>query len=48
MDKAFQYYFSQWSGKHPQPEDMKAAFETSLGIKLDGYFQLLNKEGQFK
>lgn len=48
MDKAFQYYFSLWSGKHPQPEDMKTAFEKSLGVKLDGYFQLLNKEGQFK
>ncbi|HKG08199.1 MAG TPA: M1 family metallopeptidase [Pedobacter sp.] len=48
MDKAFQYYFSQWSGKHPQPEDLKAAFETSLDRKLDGYFQLLNKEGAFK
>jgi len=48
MDKAFQYYFSQWSGKHPQPEDMQAAFETSLGRKLDGYFQLLHKEGVFK
>lgn len=48
MDMAFQYYFNQWSGKHPQPDDMKAAFEKSLGMKLDGYFQLLNKEGQFK
>jgi hypothetical protein len=48
MDKAFQFYFSQWSGKHPQPEDMEAAFETALGMKLEGYFQLLHKTGQFK
>ncbi|MBB2151612.1 M1 family metallopeptidase [Pedobacter gandavensis] len=48
MDKAFQYYFSKWKNKHPQPEDLKAAFETSLGLNLDGYFQLINKEGSFK
>lgn len=48
MDKAFQYYFSLWKNKHPQPEDFKAAFETSLGVNLDAYFKLVNKEGGFK
>ncbi|WP_316750754.1 M1 family metallopeptidase [Pedobacter gandavensis] len=48
MDKAFQYYFSQWKNKHPQPEDLKAAFETALGVNLDAYFKLINKEGSFK
>ncbi|WP_316821559.1 M1 family metallopeptidase [Pedobacter gandavensis] len=48
MDKAFQYYFSKWKNKHPQPEDLKAAFETSLGLNLDTYFQLINKEGNFR
>lgn len=48
MDKAFQYYFSQWKNKHPQPEDLKNAFETSLGVNLDAYFKLLDKEGSFK
>ena len=48
MDKAFQFYFSKWKNKHPQPEDMKTAFEESLGTDLTQYFNLLNKEGQFK
>ncbi|WP_228099168.1 M1 family metallopeptidase [Pedobacter sp. MC2016-24] len=48
MDKAFQLYFKLWNGKHPQPEDLKAAFEQSLGVNLDKYFQLLNKEGKFE
>ncbi|MES2457546.1 MAG: M1 family metallopeptidase [Bacteroidota bacterium] len=48
IDKAFQHYFSKWSGKHPQPEDMKAAFEESLGVNLDGFFGLLHKKGAFK
>ncbi|EDM38801.1 aminopeptidase, putative [Pedobacter sp. BAL39] len=47
MDKAFQDYFSKWKNKHPQPEDLKAAFEASLGLNLDGYFNLLNKQGGF-
>lgn len=47
VDKAFQTYFSQWKNKHPQPEDMKASFEKSLGRNLDNYFKLLKKEGGF-
>lgn len=45
VDKAFQYYFSTWKNKHPQPEDFKAAVEKSLGANLTGYFKLLKKEG---
>lgn len=48
MDNAFKLYFNKWKGKHPQPGDLKAAFEESLGINLDRYFQLLNKEGKFE
>lgn len=48
IDEAFKLYFKLWSGKHPQPADLKAAFEQSLGVNLDRYFQLLNKEGKFE
>ncbi|MNL32339.1 hypothetical protein D3C87_1541840 [compost metagenome] len=48
MDAAFKHYFKLWSGKHPQPADLKTAFEESLGSNLDRYFQLLNKEGKFQ
>lgn len=48
MDAAFKHYFKLWTGKHPQPADLKAAFEESLGVNLDRYFQLLNKEGKFE
>lgn len=48
MDAAFKHYFELWHGKHPQPTDLKAAFESSLGINLDAYFQLLKKEGKFE
>lgn len=46
VDQAFQYYFSLWKHKHPQPEDMKAAFEKSIGGTLTEYFNLLNKKGK--
>ena len=45
VDKAFQDYFSTWKNKHPQPEDMKASFEKSLGTSMDQFFNLLNKQG---
>jgi aminopeptidase N len=48
IDKAFQDYFATWKNKHPQPEDLKASFEKSLGLDLTKYFELLNKKGQFK
>jgi aminopeptidase N len=46
VDKAFQNYFKLWKFKHPQPEDMKAAFEQSINKSLNQYFSLLNKEDQ--
>lgn len=46
VDKAFQYYFSLWKHKHPQPEDMKAAFEKSTSRNLSEFFNLLNKKGK--
>jgi Peptidase family M1 domain len=48
VDKAVQHYFSKWKFKHPQPEDMKAAFEESLGFKLDKFFSLVKKEGKLE
>ena len=37
-DKAIQLYFSKWKFKHPQPADMKAAFEEAVGGNLDKFF----------
>ena len=45
IDKAFHDYFAKWQFKHPQPEDMKAAFEESLGADLTKFFGLLGKKG---
>ncbi len=45
IDAAFQEYFKTWKNKHPQPEDMKASFEKSLGINLDDFFAELKKKG---
>jgi aminopeptidase N len=46
VDEAFQRYFTLWKFKHPQPADMKAAFEQAIGASLDKFFALLNKEGK--
>lgn len=46
VDSAFQHYFSLWKFKHPQPSDMKAAFEQSIHANLSQFFTLLNKEGK--
>jgi len=46
VDSAFQNYFTLWKFKHPQPADMKAAFEQSIGRSMDKFFSLLNKEGK--
>jgi len=48
INRAFKQYFETWKNKHPQPEDLKASFEKSLGLDLTKYFELLNKKGQFK
>ena len=45
VDTAFQNYFKRWKFKHPQPSDMKAAFEQSVNGGLQTFFELLNKEG---
>jgi hypothetical protein len=44
-DLAVQNYFAQWKHKHPQPEDMQAAFEAALGTDLDKFFELTKKTG---
>ena len=46
-DRAVKNYFSKWKHKHPQPEDMQAAFEEVLGEDLDNFFALTKKEGKF-
>lgn len=46
VDSAFQHYFSLWKFKHPQPADMKFAFEQAIGKNLNQFFTLLNKEGK--
>ena len=48
LDKAVQNYFAKWKNKHPQPEDMEAAFEEAIGNKLERFFQLTKKEGKFE
>ncbi len=45
IDAAFQEYFKTWKHKHPQPEDMKASFEKTLGLNLDDFFAELKKKG---
>jgi aminopeptidase N len=47
-DAAFKTYFNDWKHKHPQPADMKNSFEKSIGGKLDGFFNLLSKEGKLE
>ncbi len=34
VDRAVQTYFAKWKNKHPQPEDMQAAFEEAIGSDL--------------
>lgn len=45
---AIHTYFEKWKNKHPQPEDMQAAFEEAIGAKLDKFFALTKKEGKFE
>ncbi|HYG18504.1 MAG TPA: M1 family metallopeptidase [Ohtaekwangia sp.] len=45
-DLAVKNYFNKWKHKHPQPEDMKAAFEEAIGQNLDKFFELTKKEGK--
>ncbi len=48
VDLALHNYFNKWKFKHPQPEDMQAAFEEATGTKLDKFFELTKKEGKFE
>ena len=38
FDKAMHEYYEQWKFKHPQPEDMKKAIESSTGKNLSWLF----------
>ncbi|MEO5893462.1 MAG: M1 family metallopeptidase [Ferruginibacter sp.] len=46
VDKAMQFYFTKWKDKHPQPADMRAAFEESMGGSLEKFFDMINKAGK--
>ena len=48
VELAMHNYFNKWKFKHPQPEDMQAAFEDATGTKLDKFFALIKKEGKFE
>jgi len=37
-DSAMKDYYSRWKFKHPQPEDLCASFETSMGKNLTWFF----------
>lgn len=47
-EQAVQNYFAKWKNKHPQPEDMRAAFEEVIGGNLEKFFALTKKEGRFE
>ncbi len=47
FNAAIKNYFAKWKNKHPQPADMKAAFEEVSGENLDAHFALINKKGKF-
>ena len=47
-EQAVQNYFTKWKNKHPQPEDMQAAFEEVIGGNLEKFFALTKKEGRFE
>jgi hypothetical protein len=46
VDAAVKNYFNKWKFKHPQPSDMRAAFEEAIGGSLQSFFDLLNKKGK--
>jgi len=48
VDKAFQQYFKDWSGKHPTPKDMQNSFERALARELTDFFALLDKPENIK
>jgi len=48
VDAALKNYFNKWKFKHPEPEDMQAAFEEAVGGSLAKFFQLTKKEGKLE
>ena len=38
FDKAMQSYYQKWEFKHPQPDDLRKAFEKSTGKELGWFF----------
>ena len=48
VDAALKNYFNKWKFKHPEPEDMQAAFEETVGGSLAKFFQLTKKEGKLE
>lgn len=46
VDEAFHEYFNEWKFKHPDPIDMRLAFEHSINKNLGGYFELIKKENK--
>jgi len=48
LQLAVHNYFNKWKNKHPQPEDMQAAFEEATGTNLNAFFALTKKEGKFE
>jgi Peptidase family M1 domain len=48
VEMAMRNYFNKWKFKHPQPEDMQAAFEEAIQAKLDKFFALTKKEGKLE
>jgi aminopeptidase N len=48
VDAALKNYFNKWKFKHPEPEDMQAAFEEVVGGSLAKFFQLTKKEGKLE
>jgi len=48
VDLAMHNYFNKWKFKHPQPEDMQAAFEEAIQAKLGDFFKLTKKEGKLE
>lgn len=46
FDAAMKQYFEQWKFKHPHPEDLQKALETSSGKSLSNYFEALDEKSK--
>lgn len=38
FDKAMKSYYEEWKFRHPQPSDLRRSIETSIGKKMDWFF----------